>query len=373
MPLFIGLMSGTSMDGIDGVVLDLNPAARFAVLAHAHSPFTSGLRQRLFDLNSTGPDEIHRAALASNDLARAYAQVVATLCSELGLSAADISGIGAHGQTIRHQPGLHDATGYTCQLLNGALLAELTGMDVVCDFRSRDVAAGGQGAPLVPAFHRAAFGARGKDIAVLNLGGIANITFLYGNGHTAGHDCGPGNVLLDAWCQEHTGRAYDAAGTWASQGKVLPTLLATLLQEPYFAGLPPKSTGRDLFNSPWLSAKLQSLANSVEFRPVDVQATLSAFTANVVATDVSRHMAEASSLLICGGGALNTDLVARLSSRLPHAKVESIEAVSQMNSMQVEAAAFAWLAWAHTSRTPGNNLEVTGAAGQRILGAMYPA
>lgn len=258
MQIYIGLMSGTSMDGVDGVLMDLAPSAHLRILAHQHQPFEPALRQTLFDLNHSGADEVHRAALAANALARAYGQVVHRLRKASGLAPNAIRAMGAHGQTVRHRPGEFDGTGYTCQLLNGALLAELTGIDVVCDFRSRDVAACGQGAPLVPAFHRAAFGVPGKDIAVLNLGGIANITFLHADGRTSGHDCGPGNVLLDVWCARHTGALYDDNGDWASQGNPSTELLAHLMREPYLSRLPPKSSGRDLFNEAWLDTRLQS-------------------------------------------------------------------------------------------------------------------
>jgi anhydro-N-acetylmuramic acid kinase len=367
-------MSGTSMDGIDGVVLDLDPAAQYRVCGHVHIPFEPALRAMLFDLNSSGPNEIHRAALASNALARAYADVVAELCRRLAMSPAHISAIGAHGQTVRHQPAEHDTTGYTTQLLSGALLAELTGIDVVCDFRSRDVAAGGQGAPLVPAFHRAAFGLEGQDIAIVNLGGIANITFLYGNGQTAGHDCGPGNVLLDAWCAIHTGEPFDQEGRWAAQGKTQPALLTHLLREPYLERPPPKSTGRDLFNMSWLQDRLLSLPDELsQFLAADVQATLTEFTACTVANDAKRHMPSASKLLVCGGGAMNGTLMARIAAKLPAVEVLPVQAASEMDPMHVEAAAFAWLASAHKARHPANCTDVTGARGPRVLGAMYPA
>jgi anhydro-N-acetylmuramic acid kinase len=373
MPLYIGLMSGTSMDGIDAVMLDVQPDAPFKVLGHVHAPFDAGLRASLFDLNESGPNEIHRAAMASNALARAYADVVSKLCGRLALKPTNIRAIGAHGQTIRHQPGMHDATGYTTQLLNGALLAELTGIDIVCDFRSRDVAAGGQGAPLVPAFHRAAFGTPGQDIAVLNLGGIANLSFLYGTGETLGHDCGPGNVLLDAWCSLHSGQEFDNEGSWAASGKPLPTLLKHLLEEPYLERAPPKSTGRDLFNTAWLQERLKTLECAERVTEADVQATLSEFTAQTVAKDVRQYMPQASQLLVCGGGAFNTDLLARLSFSLPATKVLTIQSATGLHAMHIEAAAFAWLAWAYQARTSGNCVGVTGAKGPRVLGALHLA
>lgn len=361
------------MDGIDGVVLDLDPAARFKVLGHVHAPFEPALRQSLFDLNQSGPDEIHRAALAANGLARGYAQLAMSLRAQLGLPRSSIHAIGAHGQTIRHQPGQHDATGYTCQLLNGALLAELAQIDVVCDFRSRDVAAGGQGAPLVPAFHRAAFAEQDEDIAVLNLGGMANITFLHADGRTGGHDCGPGNVLLDTWCAQHTGQPFDAGGAWAEQGRVLPELLGWLMQEPYLHRAPPKSTGRDLFSLGWLKERLTTMPVAATMAAVDVQSTLTEFTARTVATDVLRYMPQARRLLVCGGGAMNSHLMRQLTARLPAMNVLPIQAVSSMDPMHVEAAAFAWLAWCYFERQNSNCIDVTGAVGQRVLGALYPA
>ena len=374
MQLYIGLMSGTSMDGVDGVLMDLQTSARLHILAHHHEPFEPGLRQALFDLNDGGTDELHRAALAGNALARAYATVVDRLRSTSGVDATAIRAVGAHGQTVRHRPGEFDGTGYTCQLLNGALLAELTGIDVVCDFRSRDVAAGGQGAPLVPAFHRAAFAVPGQDIAVLNLGGIANITFLHADGRTSGHDCGPGNVLLDVWCARHTGAAYDANGAWASRGQASTDLLAQLMREPYLSRLPPKSSGRDLFNAAWLDTQLQAAPAAAQpHKAEDVQATLGLFTVGAAVQDLHRGMPQLHRLLVCGGGALNGFLLSALQRALPAAQVLPVQAATAMQPMEVEAAAFAWLASAFVERRPANCVDVTGAVGARVLGALYPA
>jgi anhydro-N-acetylmuramic acid kinase len=271
---FIGLMSGTSLDGVDGVLTRSDDTLR--VLAHASAPFDAPLRAELQALNTPGPNELHRAALAANALVDIYAQVVQTLLRQSGLTARDVRAIGAHGQTVRHQPGLHDGIGYTLQLNQPALLAERCGIDVVADFRSRDVAAGGQGAPLVPAFHQRVFGRPGQHIAVLNIGGIANLSVLGPEGNVLGFDCGPGNLLMDHWCQLHTGHAFDRDGQWAAQGRVQEDLLAQLMAEPFVRQPPPKSTGRDLFNPAWLMQRLQMHA---DLRPQDVQATLAAFTA----------------------------------------------------------------------------------------------
>src|SRR5437773_3983820 len=273
--LYIGLMSGTSLDGVDGVMVDFShgDSRPLRVRAHAHSPFAPAYADELLALNSAGPDELHRAALCSNALARVYSQVVAELLARAKVSASQVRAVGAHGQTVRHRPGEFDGTGYTLQLNNPALLAELSGIDVVADFRSRDVAACGQGAPLVPAFHRAVFARPGETVAVLNVGGIGNLTVLAGDGTTLGFDCGPGNALMDAWCRRHTGQAFDASGAWAASGVVIDGVLRALQAEPYFTQAPPKSTGRDLFNPRWLDSRVESVAASLgPLRPQDVQA-----------------------------------------------------------------------------------------------------
>lgn len=368
--LYIGLMSGTSLDGVDGVLLDLSNS-RLVVRASASAPLSPALTQELLALNTPGPNELHRAALAANALIRIYAQVVSRLLNHTSQSASDIRAIGAHGQTVRHQPQAHDGTGYSLQLNSPALLAELTGIDVVADFRSRDVAAGGQGAPLVPAFHQAVFGRRGETIAALNIGGISNLTVLGPElaDDVLGFDCGPGNALMDAWCMQHLGQPYDADGAWAASGQIQPALLSTLLDEPYFAQAAPKSTGRDLFNRTWLSAKL---APFNELTPVDIQATLTELTARACADSVSRYSANAQQLIVCGGGAFNRHLMTRLQALLPTHKV-SDSAAHGLPPQQVEAAAFAWLAKKTLHRETSSLKTVTGARGARVSGAIYPA
>ncbi len=370
--LYIGLMSGTSLDGIDGVLADFDTgaAAPLRVLAHAHRPFEPALADELLALNTAGSNELHRAALAGNAVARACAAIVAGLLASTHTPASRVVAVGAHGQTVRHRPGEFDGTGYTLQLNNPALLAELGGIDVVADLRSRDVAAGGQGAPLVPAFHRAVFGRPGQPVAVLNLGGMANLTALRADGSTLGFDCGPGNALMDHWCRQHTGEPYDAAGAWAASGQVDAALLAQLLAEPYFALPPPKSTGRDLFNPAWLAARLARVAPGLP--AVDVQATLTELTAAACAADALRHGDAALELLVCGGGALNRHLMARLAARLPAMTVRPTDDRG-LPSQQVEACAFAWLARAFNRCEAANLPGVTGAKGVRRLGALYPA
>lgn len=368
----IGLMSGTSLDGVDGVLVDFAEGTQ--VLWHASRGFDAALRAELLALNTPeGRDELHRAALAANALARSYAEVVRELLQATGLAPGQIAAIGAHGQTVRHRPQMFDGTGYTLQLNSPALLAELSGVAVVADLRSRDVAAGGQGAPLVPAFHQGVFGRPGETVLVLNIGGIANLSVLAGDGTVLGFDCGPGNALMDGWCQTHTGQPYDDGGQWAATGQVLPALLDRLLAEPFLQQPPPKSTGRDLFHADWLAGHLSASATSAaDARPADVQATLTEFTARACASAVQRFGRGGSELLVCGGGAFNTQLMQRIAALLPGVAVDTT-AARGLPPQQVEAAAFAWLARQALLGLPGNLPAVTGARGPRILGAIHPA
>ena len=373
--LFIGLMSGTSLDGVDGVLVDFIPDenAPLRVLAHAHRPFAAALADELLALNTPGPNELHRAALGGNALAEVYAGVVGELLALAGVATTSVRAIGAHGQTVRHRPQEFDGVGYTLQINSPALLAERTGIDVVADLRSRDVAAGGQGAPLVAAFHRALFGRPGEALAVLNIGGFSNLTALGADGSTLGFDCGPGNALMDHWCRSHTGQAFDEAGAWAASGQVIEPLLAALRAEPYFALAAPKSTGRDLFSPGWLSQKLATLRGPMTAdRARDVQATLAELTARVCADDVHAHAHAARAVLVCGGGALNAHLMGRLAACLPDTPVLATDQRG-LPAMQVEACAFAWLAQRYVARENGNLAAVTGARGGRVLGALYPA
>jgi anhydro-N-acetylmuramic acid kinase len=366
--LYIGLMSGTSLDGVDGVLADFSQATP-RVITHASAPFAADLRAELLALNTAGENELHRAALAGNALMRIYSQVVHELLQRADASASSIKAIGAHGQTVRHRPQEFDGTGYTIQLCQPALLAELTGIDVAADFRSRDVAAGGQGAPLAPFFHQAMFGRSGESVGVLNIGGISNLTLLRADGSMTGFDCGPGNSLMDAWCASHKGQAFDAGGAWAASGRVIASLLQSLVAEPFFAKAPPKSTGRDLFNPAWLQAHLQGFAKA---DAADVQATLAELTARTCSADVLRHEPGLRRLIVCGGGALNGHLMARLQSLLPSAQVAS-STESGLPPLQVEATAFAWLARKAVRREKLELKSTTGAKGARVLGCIYPA
>ncbi|MBU3576421.1 anhydro-N-acetylmuramic acid kinase [Polynucleobacter sp. UK-Kesae-W10] len=369
--LYIGLMSGTSLDGIDAVLAKIGPNGEASTLDAVSTPFSPELRKALFELQSPGPNELHREKQAGNALALAYADAIHQLLKQAHLKPVDITAIGAHGQTIRHQPHLGDLA-YTHQTLNPALLAEKTGIDVIADFRSRDLAAGGHGAPLVPAFHAQQF-ISPKHSAVLNIGGIANLTLLPKNGEVTGFDCGPGNMLMDAWIQEHQGNDFDQNGNWALQGKVNEALLNTLLADSYFAKAPPKSTGRDDFHLQWLQEKMGSENYEVE----DVQATLLHLTAHSALEALAHHAPQTQVLIVCGGGARNTALMNLLKAKAPSFFEESLEITTSdlagVDPQQVEGLAFAWLAWAHKEKRPANLPAVTGAKGPRILGAYYPA
>ncbi len=359
--LYVGIMSGTSLDGVDAVLADLS-GAQPRILARAHAPFDATLRAELLALNAPGVNEIERGALAGNLLARHYADAVKALFSRSGKFPSKVRAIGCHGQTVRHHP----ERGYTVQIGNPALLAELTGMRVVADFRSRDVAAGGQGAPLVPAFHAAVFASRDESRAALNLGGIANLSWLPRSGRVTGFDCGPGNCLLDLWAALHLRKPHDEGGRWAAGGRVVPALLERMLAEPFFALSPPKSTGRDLFNEGWLDRMLEG---DEDVR--SVQATLLELTARTIARAVRRHCRGARRVIACGGGVKNGALMRRLGKLLAPAALETSDRYG-IEPQLVEASAFAWLAKQALDGKPGNLAAVTGARGARVLGAVYP-
>lgn len=366
-------MSGTSMDGADAALVDFSgqTAETWQVLGTHGLAFSPDLRAQFMALNETGDNELHRAQLAGNALARHYAQAIHTLLAQAGIGPEQVAAIGAHGQTVRHRPQQFDATGYTIQLNNPALLAELTGIDVVADLRSRDVAAGGQGAPVAPFFHRAWFGQTGQTLGVINIGGISNLTVLRSDGSTLGFDCGPGNALMDLWCEQHTGTAFDAGGAFAATGYVQPALLASMRLEPFFAQAWPKSTGRDLFNRTWLG---QHLIGSTATAP-DVQRTLLELTASALGDCIERYTIYSKEsidkIIICGGGAFNHTLMQRLQTLLAPIPVSS-SAAHGLPPQDVEAAAFAWLARECVYRRALPLNAVTGAIGDRVLGAIYP-
>jgi len=376
--LYIGLMSGTSLDGVDGVVVDFSKGCE--VLAHHSIGFPDPLRAELLELNSAGENELHRSHLCANALALLYAQVCHALLEQTGLTPQDISAVGAHGQTVRHRPGAFDGVGYSVQLNNPALLAERTGIKVCADFRSRDIAAGGQGAPLVPAFHKGLFQERDSSVCVLNLGGISNLSVLpplSSNDDTiTGFDCGPANCLMDAWCLLHTGQAFDDSGAWAAQGTVIKPLLECFLDTEYFKLRAPKSTGRDLFNMEWLEHKLKACKalnkGLAEFRAEDIQATLAMLCVQACVDSIHQYASAPKRLIVCGGGALNDHVMKLFSKALPTLCVESSQNHG-LPPLQVEAAAFAWLAMRCVKGQTASLKSVTGAHGARILGSIYQA
>lgn len=360
--LYIGIMSGTSLDGIDAALVDLSGEAP-ALLACHYQAYPPGIKDALLALHHPAPNELHQAQLISNELARAYAGATHALLKKADVKADQVQAIGCHGQTVRHRPEY----GYTIQLNNPSLLAELTHIHVVSDFRSRDIAAGGQGAPLVPAFHALVLRHTNIHRAILNIGGIANLTDLPPSGKVTGFDTGPGNLLMDAWIGKHLDLPYDKDGAWASSGKVNPALLARLQAEPFFTMAPPKSTGRDLFNLAWMEMLLHGNES-----PADVQATLLALTVSSIADAVKRFCPGTKELYLCGGGAHNSALAVRLQQALPRCHIQKTEALG-IAADWMEAIAFAWLAQQTLHLKPANLPVVTGAEHPCVLGAIYPA
>ena len=354
-------MSGTSLDGIDAVLADLSQSGPQLLLASHYLPFDDALKQALLELHHPKQDELHQAQLTGNQLAKMYAAAVAPLLEQSGLPRSEIHAIGCHGQTIRHRP----EHGYSLQIGNAALLAELTGIAVVSDFRSRDIAAGGQGAPLVPAFHDRVLRHPDFHRVIVNIGGISNLTDLAPGRPATGFDCGPGNLLMDAWCSRRLGRPYDENGAWAASGSLLPDLLERLLAEPYFGLPPPKSSGRDLFNIAWLERQLQGGENAA-----NVQATLLELTCRSIVQAIRDHSPDATEIYLCGGGAHNQALHNRLAVLLPASSVKTTDTLG-VDGDFLEATAFAWLAQQALHGKPANLPQVTGAKHLCILGAVY--
>jgi len=365
--LYAGVMSGTSLDGVDAVIADFAPddGRCCETLGAAHVGYPTMLRDELLALQTSGNSELARAGAAANLLADLYADGIQKALANAKLDRDRIVAAGVHGQTLRHRP----ERGWTLQLNNPARVAERADVTVVADFRSRDVAAGGQGAPLVPAFHAALFGRSDRYRVIVNVGGIANITLLPPGGPVSGFDTGPGNVLSDQWCARNRGDPFDAQGAWAATGKVDRKLLDALLEDDFFTSPPPKSTHRDRFNIVWLKQRLDAAGYRGDGE--NVQATLVALTARTIADAIRTHAPDAIEVLVCGGGANNTTLMRMLARELAPRKVEST-ASEGVPVEQVEALAFAWLAREAIAGRPGNLPAVTGAKGPRVLGAIYP-
>lgn len=366
--LYIGLMSGTSADAIDAVLVDLQSTPQ--LLAQHTLPLPIKTRQQIHALSLPGDDEIDRMGALDVDLGKLFARTTLQLLASAGISPAQINSIGSHGQTIRHRPPGSSEGTFTLQIGDPNLIAELTGITTVADFRRRDMAAGGQGAPLVPAFHRAIFHAQDKDRVIVNIGGMANLTWLPTQGQTLGFDTGPGNVLMDIWIAEHLGKSYDQNGAWAASGTVCQALLDELLATPYFRLPAPKSTGRESFNRAWLDENLRKLKSTLA--PADVQATLLELTAITIADSINGLSQSSKDIFVCGGGAYNNALMQRLKVLLPKDTVAST-AVLGVDPQWIEAMAFAWLAQQTINHRPGNLREVTGATREVILGGVYYA
>ena len=376
--LFVGLISGTSADGIDAALVrfgDADPAgpesSRCELLLGHTYPWHAAVRERLVALGQGGEvRSIEELGTLDVQIAEAFAEAAMRLLDKAGVTAIDVRALGSHGQTVRHRAsgarldGLHP---FTMQLGDGNVIAERTGIATVADFRRRDVAAGGHGAPLVPAFHTAVLHSGDEDRAVLNLGGIGNFTLLPAVGEVRGFDTGPANALMDAWCERHTGAAFDADGGFAAQGEVDAGLLARLRDEPWFALAPPKSTGREQFHLGWLEAALAGGE-----RVQDVQATLLELSATTIVDALRAQQRTTRRLLACGGGVRNSRLLGRIAALLPGVVVEST-AAHGLDPDYVEAMAFAWLARQTLAGLPGNVPGVTGARGPRVLGVVYPA
>jgi|SRR5690554_1171505 len=357
--LYVGLMSGTSLDAIDAVLLQCGSSIQ--LIGHYSHPIPEQLRHDILALCQPGNNEIDRSGAVHIALGHVFADATLMLLKQADVAAAKICAIGCHGQTIRHRP----ADCFSVQIGSADILAVRTGIAVVSDFRNKDIALGGQGAPLVPAFHRALWGQLSR-CAVVNIGGMANFTFMAEGDIVSGYDSGPGNVLMDSWIQQQRGQHFDQDGAWASSGKVLPKLLAAMLDDPYFSLPPPKSTGRERFNQDWLADHLTH--DNKNARPEDVQATLLELTASSIATQLA--LLAPSQVLVCGGGAHNGALINRLQQLLSGASVSATDEVG-FAADWVEGAAFAWLAWARLNGVVGNVTQVTGASREAILGAVY--
>lgn len=361
---YVGLMSGTSLDGVDAALVYFHPGQPAGELIHtAYLSYPQSVREQLLAMHFPGHDELHRAAVLGNALAELYSLTVTKLLTESSIGPDKLHAIGCHGQTVRHRP---DA-GYTIQLVNPSLLAERSRVAVVADFRNRDIAAGGQGAPLVPAFHAIAMRHPLLHRVIVNIGGIANLTDLPPEGEISGFDCGPGNLLMDAWCQQHTGQIYDRDGAWGAQGTVIQELLKQLIAHEFFSSPPPKSAGREQFNPDWLHRHL--IGNEP---PQDVQATLLQLTLHGIVTAIQTHCQDAAEIYICGGGVHNIALMQGLQAAFQQKLVAPTNTLG-IDADWLEAHAFAWLARQTLLGLPGNLPQVTGADHPCILGAVYPA
>ena len=368
--LFIGLMSGTSVDAIDSALVGCREDG-VSLLETREHPIPATMRERIRAISHCGEQEIERMGILDRELGQLFAQATQALLEQANVPARDIVAIGSHGQTIRHRPPSATPAkvpAFTLQIADPNTIAEITGITTVADFRRRDIAAGGEGAPLAPAFHAAAFTDAACNRAIVNIGGIANATLLQGDKLLEGFDTGPGNTLLDLWIGRHSGEACDRSGRWAAAGTVQSDLLEALLQHEFLALSGPRSTGKEAFNMEWLDQQLAAFPGT---QPIDVQATLAQFTAATIALAIDSSGLAVQEIYVCGGGAHNNDLMQRLQTRLAPASVATTAALG-MDPDWVEAVTFAWLAQRTLDGLYGNAPAVTGASGERVLGAIYP-
>jgi anhydro-N-acetylmuramic acid kinase len=361
----IGIMSGTSLDGVDAVVLESGQATT-RIRESCSIPIPDQIRTEALDLVHSDRDSLNRACRLASRMTGLYATAVRHLLDSF--SGGTIGGIGCHGQTLRHFPQ-DPETPFTIQAVNGAMLAELSGLPCVTDFRSADLALGGQGAPLAPAFHAHCFRSDTVDRVILNLGGVANITMLPANtSHpVTGFDTGPANALMDLWAQRHIGKPFDEDGLFASSGRAIAELTEEMLADDYFRRPPPKSTGREYFGWEWIQQCLKSRANP---RPGDVQATLLEVTASSVVTAIREQQPTTREVYVCGGGHRNAHLMSRIRALLGDIRLSTTEDLGIAPNL-VEASAFAWLASRRIQGLPGNLPSVTGASRPAVLGALY--
>ncbi|MCZ4336186.1 anhydro-N-acetylmuramic acid kinase [Shewanella colwelliana] len=364
--LYIGLMSGTSMDGVDAVLVDFSDD-NIKLIANHTEALPSHLLSGLQRLCQSGNDEVNRVGTLDRSVGKLFAQAVNNLIDKAGVDKSQVRAIGSHGQTVRHMPNLE--MGFTLQIGDPNTIAALTGIDVIADFRRKDIALGGQGAPLVPAFHQQLFAQAGSKRMILNIGGISNVTYLPGDASAViGFDNGPGNTLMDAWIKQVKGEPYDKAGAWAATGRSDKDLLKQMLSHSYFSLSAPKSTGRELFNQAWME---QQTADFGYLKEVDIQSTLLDVTCHAIANDCLT-LTDSAQMYVCGGGAFNDELLKRLRHLLPHYKIETSSALG-INPQWVEGIAFAWLAMRYQKGLPGNLPAVTGASREAILGGLFPA
>lgn len=367
--LFIGLMSGTSADGVDAVLMDFSEG-KHCLIAHHSAPFSIQLQKTIQGLFEADDNEIERAGALDTTLGIEFSTAVNNLLDQTKYGPEDITAIGSHGQTIRHRPPGKNALPFSWQIGDPNIIANNTNITTVADFRRRDIALEGQGAPLVPAFHAALFTHPTRTRAIVNIGGIANISWLEAGLNTIGFDTGPGNNLMDQWCLQHQGVTYDKGGVWASSGVCHAALLSKLLEHPYFSAAPPKSTGREDFNLNWLNDVLSLMPENI--KPDDIQATLLMLTVESIALDIEMlaKNKEVIEVYICGGGARNGYLLMSLQKRLADYKVTTTDEL-ELAPEWIEAAAFAWLARQTIKGLAGNSPSVTGAKCASILGGIY--